>query len=230
MTKEELFTQLEKLNVSASVDMLEDLMIDTLETNKSFNLTAIKDEDKFRELMILDSLLPRHLIHFTGKKVIDVGTGAGFPGLPLAMCSDAEFTLLDSTSKKVDRINEYAKRSGLFNVLGVNARAEEYAKEHGNEYDIAIARAVASLNVLVEIILPLVKVDGYFIAMKGAKGMEEIEESKNALKELGAEVVEIQEIILPESKEKRINILIQKKKDTKAKYPRQYKDILAKPL
>ena len=107
---------------------------------------------------------------------------------------------------------------------------EEYAKEHRNEYDIAIARAVASLNVLVEIILPLVKVDGYFIAMKGAKGMEEIEEAKNALKELGAEVVQIQEIILPESKEKRINILIQKKKDTKAKYPRQYKDILSKPL
>ena len=107
---------------------------------------------------------------------------------------------------------------------------EEYARNHRESYDIAIARAVASLNVLLELCLPLVKVNGYFIAMKGAKGFEEIEEAKNALKELDSEIVEIMEVNLPESGEKRILILIQKKKKTKSRYPREYKDISNKPL
>ena len=127
-------------------------------------------------------------------------------------------------------INEYVKTRGFLNVFAINARAEEYARNHRESYDIAIARAVASLNVLLELCLPLVKVDGYFIAMKGAKVFEEIEEAKNALKELDSEIVEIMEVNLPESGEKRILILIQKKKKTKSRYPREYKDISNKPL
>ena len=230
MTKQELKKQLELLKVADHINELEELQKDTLKTNELFNLTAIKDEEKFRELMILDSLYPLSLVNFDDKKVIDVGTGAGYPGLPLAICSSGEFTLLDSTKKKVDHINEYVKTKGFLHVLGVNGRAEEYAKSHRNEYDIAIARAVSSLNILLELIAPTLKVGGYFIAMKGAKGFEEIEESKRALKELDMEVVEIQEITLPESKEKRINILIQKMKETKNKYPRAYGDIVNKPL
>ena len=230
MNKKELIAQLEYLGLSDRINELEDLLKDTLATNELFNLTAIKEDSKFRELMILDSLYPLSLINFNDKKVIDVGTGAGYPGLPLAICSHGDFTLLDSTKKKIDHINEFAKRKGLLHVSGANARAEEYSKEHREEYDIAIARAVSSLNILVEIVSPLVKVGGYIVGMKGAKGFEEISEAKNALKEIGLEVVEIQEFELPESKEKRINILIQKMSKTKTKYPRMYKDILNKPL
>ena len=180
--------------------------------------------------MILDSLYPLSLINFDDKKVIDVGTGAGYPGLPLAICSSGDFTLLDSTKKKIDHINEYVKTKGFLRVKGVSDRAEEYARKHRNEYDVAIARAVSSLNILLELIAPMLKVGGYFVAMKGAKGFEEIEDAKHALKELDMEVVEIKEITLPESKEKRINILIQKMKDTKSKYPRAYGDIVNKSL
>ena len=230
MNKEGLLKELEVLGLSNKADLLELLLKDTLDTNEKFNLTAIKEEDKFRELMILDSLYPLSLTDFKDKKVIDIGTGAGYPGLPLAICSTAKFTLLDSTKKKIDHINEFVKEHDINNVKGISLRAEEHARKHVECYDIAIARAVSSLNVLVELILPLIKVGGYFIAMKGAKGLEEIEEAKHALKELDAEVVEIQDIELPESKERRINILIQKKNKSKKKYPRDYSEIVKKPL
>ena len=230
MTKEELREQLLKLNVSFEIEDLETLLNDTLETNKKFNLTAIKEPEKFRELMIYDSVLPTKLIDFDDKKVIDVGTGAGYPGLVLALTTDGDFTLLDSTKKKIDHINEYVEAHNISNVKGMVARAEEYAKNMQEIYDIAIARAVAPLNILLELIMPMVKVGGYFIAMKGLKGKEEIEESKRALKEMGGEVEIIDAITLPESNEVRMNILIKKVKSSNKKYPREYKQILSKPL
>ena len=108
MNKKELEKYLLDSNLN-NIDSFEHLLIDTLATNEKFNLTAIKDEEKFRELMILDSLYPLHLLDFNDKKVIDVGTGGGYPGLPLALASKGDFTLLDSTKKKIDHINEYVK-------------------------------------------------------------------------------------------------------------------------
>ncbi len=231
MNKKSLRIELDKLNYSDYLEELETLMYSTLETNKLFNLTAIKDEEKFRELMILDSLLPTRLIDLEGKKVIDVGTGAGYPGLPLAITNpDANFTLLDSTKKRVENIADFVKKHGICNVFTVNSRVEEYAKKHREEYHIAIARAVSELTILLELILPLVKVGGYFIAMKGAKGKEELSKANSALKKLGAEVVNIDEFDLPESGEKRINILIKKVKTTNKKYPRSYSELIQKPL
>ena len=230
MTKEELQKYLLESGVSTNVEVFENLLKDTLTTNEKFNLTAIKDEDSFRELMIYDSLLPLSFLNFNDKKVLDVGTGAGYPGLPLAVSSKGEFTLLDSTKKKIDHIIEYVKSNDIKNVVGVNARAEDFVKTHREVFDVVIARAVSSLNILLELCLPLVKVGGVFIAMKGAKGKEEIEQSKRALACLDAEIVEIQEAILPISKEKRINIVIKKKSSTNKKYPREYKDIVNKPL
>lgn len=230
MTKKELELELQNLKVRDKIDSLESLLKHTLSVNEKFNLTAIKDEKKFRELMILDSLLPLNLINFNDKKVIDIGTGAGYPGLPLAITTHGEFTLLDSTSKKINQINEFVSNLKLDNVKTVSARAEEYASAHREEFDVGIARAVSSLNILLEIGLPLIKEGGYFIAMKGPRGKEEIEEASNALKELGGEVVEINEVTLPESNEVRVNILIKKIKKTPKKYPRQYKDISNKPL
>ena len=231
MTKEKLKEEISKLGISSNNKLLECLLVDTLKANEKFNLTAIKDEDKFRELMIYDSLIPLTLVDFNNKKVLDIGTGAGFPGLVLAMSStNSEFTLLDSTKKKIDHINELVNKYELTNVKGVSARAEEYINNQRETFDIVTARAVSELNVLVELALPFVKVGGYFIALKGLKGNEELANAKGAIKLLGGEVISINESTLPESKEKRINIVIKKIKETNKKYPRLYKDIVAKPL
>ena len=230
MNKEHLVSELNKLNLSFDIEKLESLMEDTLLTNEKFNLTAIKDKEKFRELMILDSALPLTILDFDDKKVLDVGTGAGYPGLVLAQLSSGSFTLLDSTKKKIDHINEYVSSNNINNVIGVVGRAEEYVTKHREEFDIVIARAVSSLNILLELCIPYLKVGGYFVAMKGKQGKEELEQSKRALSLLGAKVVSINEVELPESKEARINIVIQKEKETNRKYPRLYKDIVNKPL
>ena len=230
MNKSQLIEELNKLNLSFDIEKLESLMEDTLFTNEKFNLTAIKDKEKFRELMLLDSAIPLTLVDFNDKKILDVGTGAGYPGLVLSLLSKGNFTLLDSTKKKIDHINEYVSNNNISNVIGVVGRAEEYISNHRNEFDIVIARAVSSLNILLELCIPYLKVGGYFIAMKGKQGKDEIEQSKRALSLLGCKIVSISETELPESKETRINIIIQKEKETNKKYPRLYKDIVNKPL
>ena len=227
MTKQELVVELEKLNLDSSkVDKLEEYMLATLKANESFNLTAIKDENKFRELMILDSAYPLKYFDFNNKKVIDIGTGAGYPGMVLATLSNGEFTLLDSTKKKIDFISNYATEHAYFNLKTVIDRAENYAKNHREEFDFAVARAVSELPILIELIIPLLKVGGHFIALKGSKGLEELNKSKKVLSNLGTEVELIDEYELPESKEKRINIIIKKIKKTNLKYPRPYNEII----
>lgn len=232
MNKELLIKELNKLGVTDlfKVDKLESFMHATLEANKSFNLTAIKDEDKFRELMILDSIYPLKYFNFDNKKIIDIGSGAGYPGMVLATLSNGEFTLLDSTKKKVDFYSKFASNNGFFNVNSVCDRAEDYVKNHREEYDFAIARAVSELNILLEISLPLLKVNGHLIALKGSKGLEELNKCKNALKKYGAVVDHIDEYELPESKEKRINIIIKKIAHTPIKYPRSYSEIVSNPI
>lgn len=230
MNKTQLVEELNKLNLSFDIEKIESLMEDTLFTNEKFNLTAIKDKEKFRELMLLDSAIPLTLVDFNDKKILDIGTGAGYPGLVLSLLSKGNFTLLDSTKKKIDHINEYISSNNINNVIGVVGRAEEYISNHRNEFDIVIARAVSPLNILLELCIPYLKVGGYFIAMKGRQGKDEIEQSKRALSLLGCKIVSINEIELPESKETRINIVIQKEKETNKKYPRLYKDIVNKPL
>lgn len=232
MTKEELVIELNKIGFSdqSKIDRLEDFMRATLDVNKHFNLTAIKDEYRFRELMILDSAIPLKYYNLSGKNIIDVGTGAGYPGMVMATLSDGDFTLLDATNKKVSFYKEFASKFEYLNVNSVCDRAEHYAKLHRDEYDFAVARAVSELNILLEMIIPLLKVNGVFIALKGSKGLEELERAKSALSKLDAEVVRIDEYNLPESKEKRINILIKKTKSTLRKYPRDYSSIISKPL
>ena len=216
--------------ISGDISKLESLMEITLSENQKFNLTAIKDEESFRELMIYDSLIPLKYFSFDGKKVLDVGTGAGFPGLPLAICSKGNFTLLDSTAKKINHINNVCKTLDINNVDTVVARVEDYASSHRETFDYVIARAVAPLNVLIELCLPLVKVGGSFIAMKGSAGLDELKESKKAIDKIGGEVIASYEDTLPESGEKRILIEIKKIKPTNNKYPRQYSEIKKKPL
>lgn len=204
---------------------LEDYMLYILKKNEEVNLTAIKDPDEFKIRMIFDSALPLKLISFDNKKVLDIGTGAGYPGTVIATLSEAKVTMIDSTSKKLDVINDYKGRD----YYTVHTRAEKYVLTHRNAFDIVIARAVAELPILLELALPLTKVGGYFVAMKGKEAEAEIEKSKKALIKLHAHIEKTQEVILPTG-EKRINILVKKDEETPKKFPREYKEIKANPL
>lgn len=231
MNKETFVNELALRGIKVSDAQLEsliNLMKDTLTTNETFNLTAIKDDEVFLEKMIFDSAIALQELDLTDKKVIDVGTGAGFPGLVLYILNpNINLTLLDSTKKKIDYLDNYCKDHN-YKVNCVSYRAEEYPKRE--EYDYAFARAVASLNILLELIIPMLKVGGTFIALKGMGFEQEIIDSEKALKKLNCHLVKIVEDELPDSKEKRVMIYIQKDKETNKKYPRSYADIKKLPL
>ncbi len=212
------------------IENLEHLMKNTIKTNEFFNLTAIKDEETFREKMIFDSALGLLNIDLKNKKVIDVGTGAGFPGLVLYILKPSmDMTLLDSTQKKINYLSEYAKERN-YHVNTVSARVEEYALNNRETYDVAYARAVSSLNVLLEMIVPLLKVGGTFVALKGREASEEIKASQSALNKLNCVITDVKEYTLPESHEVRNIIFIRKEKETNHKYPRRYSSIKKQPL
>lgn len=222
---------LRSINVDdVKLDRLFSFMKTTLETNEKFNLTAIKDEEQFVEKMIFDSALALVGNDFSTLNVIDVGTGAGFPGMVLYMLNpEMNLTLLDSTNKKIDYLDEYCKNNS-FDVNCVCDRAESFAHSNIEKYDYAFARAVAPLSILVELIAPILKVGGYFVAMKGPGADEEILESEKALKKLGLRLVKIYSDTLPESNEERNLIYIVKDKKTDSKYPREYADIKKRHL
>ena len=205
--------------------LLESYMFYILDKNEKVNLTAITDKNEFMSKMLFDSALPLLLTDFNDKKVLDIGTGAGFPGTVINILSTADVSLLDSTAKKLKVISGF--KDNFFHTI--NARAEDYAKDHRNEYDIVIARAVASLSILLEIAIPLVKVGGYFIAMKGPEASREIKKASNAFEKLGCSVVKVDSHVLPTGDE-RFNILIKKDKATSHKYPRIYSEIKKNPL
>ena len=212
------------------VDLLWDFMHHVLETNEKFNLTAIKEEESFVEKMIFDSALILNNQAFEGVDILDIGAGAGFPSVVISILSPkAHVVALDSTSKKVNFIKEYAERNKL-NISPVCARAEEYAQNNREKYMVVTARAVASLRVLMELAMPLLKVGGVLIAMKGPGFEEEIADAKNAFDKLKCEIDYIYEDQLPESKESRSFIYIKKVGETPKKYPRTFGEIKNRPL
>ncbi|MCR5505715.1 MAG: 16S rRNA (guanine(527)-N(7))-methyltransferase RsmG [Bacilli bacterium] len=231
MNKEQLINELLLRGINPSskqVDELFHLMQVTLETNEKFNLTAIKEEGAFLEKMIFDSAIAMQDLDLSDKKVIDIGTGAGFPGLVLYIFNpQMHLTLLDSTNKKIDYLAGFCGEN-QYDINCVCSRAEEY--QHREEYDYAFARAVASLNILLELIIPMVKVGGHFIALKGQGFEEEIKASQGAMKKLGCHLEKIIEDTLPECDEQRVMIYIVKDKETHKKYPRSYADIKKLPL
>lgn len=233
MNEELLKVALNKYGVNTSdeqIKNLHDLVEKTLETSEKFNLTAIKDRETFYEKMILDSALGLVNVDLKNKKVIDVGTGAGFPGMVLYILNpEMDITLLDSTAKKINYLADYSKEKD-YHINFEIARAEEYALKHREKYDVGYARAVASLNILIELIVPMIKVNGLFVAMKGPLAKDEIESSKRALKELECEIIDIHKYVLPESGEERNIIIIKKKKESKKRYPRKYSEIKSRPL
>jgi 16S rRNA (guanine527-N7)-methyltransferase len=193
-------------------------------TNRSFNLTRIPRKD-YVKLHFLDSLmaltcLPTH----DRLSIIDIGTGAGFPGVPLAaLLPNATITLLDSTAKKVRFASETAAACGITNCVGLHARAEAIAHDpkHRERYDVVTSRAVAAFTTLIELMLPLVKVGGRVIALKGAKADEELAGSESLVHELGGAPVEVHSVPLPGTDIERQLIVVEKIRGTPRKYPRR---------
>ncbi|WP_313756658.1 16S rRNA (guanine(527)-N(7))-methyltransferase RsmG [Tissierella sp.] len=194
------------------------------EWNEKINITAITDDSEIDIKHFLDSLTPIVTKLFDGKKkVIDIGTGGGFPGLPLKIFNDAiQVTLLDSLNKRIVFLNEVINTLGLKDIEAVHGRAEEFGKnpKYREQYDICISRAVASLNTLSEYCMPFVKVGGYFIAMKGPDVDEELKESEKGIKLLGGKVFKKEIVRIPNSDIVHSLIIINKTQETPTKYPR----------
>ncbi len=203
-----------------------------VEKNKVMNLTAITDPDGIAVKHFADSLSVFSIINpDNGAKVIDVGTGAGFPSVPMLIARpDLKLTMLDSTAKKLAFIAESLEDMGI-DATTLHSRAEEagQSKSYRESFDFCVSRAVASLNVLAEYCLPFVKVGGTFVAMKGAKAQEEIDSAKAAIKLLGGEITEVKSFSLADDGERNL-VFIKKISQTPTKYPRVSAQISKKPL
>ena len=206
------------------VDML-------LERNQVMNLTAITEPDQVARLHLLDSLSLLPVEAFAGKAVVDVGTGAGFPGIPLAIVQqDADFTLLDSLGKRIRFLDEVREALGLGNVTCVHGRAEEFAQAHREQFDLAVSRAVANLAVLSELCLPLVKVGGAFLAMKSTGCEAETEGAQTAIRRLGGTLERVVDYTIPTTDVTHRVLVIRKTAPTAKKYPRPFAQIKKQPL
>jgi len=193
------------------------------EWNNKINLTAIEEDRDIIVKHFIDSLSILPYIKNEQIDVIDVGTGAGFPGIPVKIVSSSvNVMLLDSLEKRIKFLNEVIRQLKLDAITTIHGRAEDFGAnaKYREKFDIAVARAVASLPVLLEYCLPFVKVGGIFIAMKGSS-LEEVSNSNKALELLGGEIQEIKEIVLPFSDAKRNIIIIKKFRHTLTKYPRK---------
>lgn len=194
-----------------------------LEWNEKINLTAITEEDDIITKHFIDSLT--WLKYIKGdEKIVDVGTGAGFPGIPVKIVSrETKVTLVDSLNKRINYLNDVIEKLGLGNMETIHARAEELGQneKYREKFDIATARAVANLKVLVEYCLPFVKVGGKFVCMKGSEYKEEVEEAKAHIGNLGGKITKIEEIILPETDIKHTIIIIEKVNSTPKSFPRR---------
>ena len=204
-----------------------------LEKNQVMNLTAIREEDKVARLHMLDCAALLDVADFGGKTLIDVGTGAGFPGLPLKiLCPDLTVTLLDSLGKRVNWLNEVAQTLGLQGVSAIHARAEEQALAKGfrDGFDFATARAVADLRLLCELCLPYVKVGGAFLAMKSVDSGEELEHAAHCIKLLGGRVEDCRDYTIPGTDIVHRVVIIRKVAPTLKGYPRKWAKIQKEPL
>lgn len=231
-----------KINIEISDDQINcfekyyELLI---EKNKVMNLTAITDKEDVIVKHFIDSIALIPYLKDKGintnneLKIIDIGTGAGFPGLPLKiMMPDVKFTLLDSLNKRVSFLNEVIDELKLKDIEALHGRAEDYASDnkYREKYDICVSRAVANLSTLSEYCIPFVKEDGFFISYKAGESEEEINNSKNAIKILGGKINKVEEFVLPGTDVSRVFVFIRKLELTDKKYPRKAGVPAKKPL
>ncbi len=201
------------------------------EKNKVMNLTAITAPDEVARLHFLDSAALMKLLDFRGKTVVDVGSGAGFPGLPIRILEpSARVTLLDALGKRITFLQEVCDDLGLLDVTCVHARAEEFAAGHRESFDVAVSRAVASLPLLAELCLPLVKTGGTFVAMKSVDSGEELDAAAKAIEILGGRVTDVRDYAIPGTAVTHRAALIEKTRPTPPKYPRPFTKIKKAPL
>lgn len=226
--KEKLKVRALKENIELSSKQLEQFEMFykmLIETNKSMNLTAITDEDEVIEKHFIDSLSCRRVVDMDRiKKCIDVGTGAGFPGIPLKIVYPGiEFVLVDSLNKRVKFLKEVKEALGLDGLEAIHGRAEDLArdKELRAAFDLCVSRAVANLSVLSEYCIPFVRTNGYFVSYKGKKGSEEISNAQNCMNVLGCKIEKVEEFHLEEDEAERLLIKIKKCKGTPKLYPRK---------
>lgn len=215
------------------VQQLERFLTEVLEKNKVMNLTAITDPVEAVKLHLLDSAAVMKFLPSHGKTLIDVGTGAGFPGMPLKILTPGlEVTLMDALEKRLLWLEEQAEKLELEDVFILHGRAEELGQnsQYREEYDVATARAVADLSILSEIVLPFVAVGGRFIAMKSTVCEEEIEKAKSAIEVLGGKLMEIHDYTIPETEIQHRLIVIDKIEPTPEKYPRRWAKMKKTPL
>ena len=229
MTKEEFELELKKINIELTNDQknkLDKFYKLLVEWNKKINLTSITFEQDVYLKHFYDSLTLYKVINLKENlKVLDVGTGAGFPGIVLKIVfPNLKIVLLDSLNKRINYLNEIIKKLELENIITVCMRAEEYTKIHIEEYDLIVSRAVAHLKILSEICFQGIKIGGYLVAMKG-NITEELDESGDIIKKLNGKVEEINNFKLPIENSNRSIVKIKKIGKTDNKYPRKYSEI-----
>lgn len=229
MNKQEFLEELAKLGINLTNDQIDKLarFYQLLVTwNEKINLTTIIKEEEVYLKHFYDSLTLIKVIDLRQPlTVLDVGTGAGFPGIVLKIVfPNLKITLLDSLTKRINYLNEIIKELDLHDIETVCSRCEEYTKINREKYDLVVARAVSHLKILSEMIIPTVKVNGYFIAMK-ANLNDELEKTIPMLKKLNSELKEIKEFSLPIENSKRTLVVVKKNTKTALLYPRKYSEI-----
>lgn len=225
--KELLYDTAKKTGINLSDIQLEKFQIyfDLLiETNKIMNLTTITEEQDVVNKHFIDSIALVNYINLNGGRVIDVGTGAGFPGIPLAIIyNDADFTLMDSLNKRIKFLDQVIKECKMDNVVTVHSRAEDlgHNEKYREKYDYCLSRAVANISVLLEYCIPFIKTGGKFISYKSEKAEDEIKQSINAQQKLGCKLIQSYGFYLPETDISRKFYIFEKNKKLAKFYPRQ---------
>lgn len=234
MTKEQFIKALQEKEIEVTSKQMEqfDLYYHTLvEWNEKMNLTAITKEEDVYLKHFYDSITIAFDFPFEKQTIVDIGAGAGFPSIPLKILfPQLQVTIVDSLTKRITFLQHLFQVLELDNCKAISARAEEYAIQHRESYDIAMARAVARLNILDELCLPLVKKDGYFLSLKGRQASIEIEEAKKGIEKLGGNIEKEVSFTLADVEDHRSNIIIKKVKLTPKAYPRMFSKIKKQPL
>ena len=202
--------------------------------NKKINLTAITDDEEIIKKHFIDSIKVFRFNYFReAKNIIDIGTGGGFPGIPIKIVNEnINMVLLDSLNKRINFLNEVIKQLKLSNIQTIHGRAEDFSqdKNYREKFDIATSRAVANLTVLSELCLPYVKVNGYFVALKGPSVDVEVSEAKNAIGTLGGRLHDIIQVEIENSDLKHNLVIVKKIKETPKQFPRKAGIISKRPL
>ena len=230
MNKEEFIQELNKININVSEEQMNNLeTFSSLlkEYNKKFNLTSITNNNDIYLKHFYDSIFLMSIEEFKNKStLLDIGSGAGFPGIPLAIFNkNMKFYLVESNRKKCNFMQMIKEKLNLENVEIINKRAEDYARENREKFDLATSRAVTQLKILLELEIPALKINGLFIPLKGEYELE-LKDSEKTLKSLSSQVKKIYQYNLPKENSKRSIIVIEKLQKTNEIYPREYSKII----